>query len=137
MAERTSKPKQTNTPQQRLWDAADKLRGNQEPSESKRVVLKLVILKYNSDRFEQRRGWLGSELLADGIKPERIASFLENRHEYTNQNAFWVPENARWGYVQSRTKLKARSKNTREPLSASNIEMSDEFPLDKVVEAVL
>ncbi len=36
---------------------------------------------------------------------ERVASFLEDRDEYTSQNVFWVPENARWGYVQSRAKL--------------------------------
>lgn len=93
------------TLEQRLWDAADKLRGNQEPSEYKHVVLGLVFLKYISDRFEERRGSLESELLADGIKPERVASFLEERDEYTSQNVFWVPENARWGYVQSRAKL--------------------------------
>lgn len=103
MAGRIAKPKPTKTLEQRLWDAADKLRGNQEPSEYKHVVLGLVFLKYISDRFEERRGSLEAELLADGIKPERIASFLEDRDEYTSQNVFW--ENARWGYVQSRAKL--------------------------------
>ncbi|MEZ7756258.1 class I SAM-dependent DNA methyltransferase [Microbacterium paraoxydans] len=105
MAGRTAKPKPTKTLEQRLWDAADKLRGNQEPSEYKHVVLGLVFLKYISDRFEERRGSLESELLADGIKPERVGSFLEDRDEYTSQNVFWVPENARWSYVQSRAKL--------------------------------
>src|SRR4051794_5162307 len=102
---RPRKPKRSKTLEQRLWDAADALRGNQEPSEYKHVVLGLVFLKYISDRFEERRGSLESELLADGIKPERVASFLEDRDEYTSQNVFWVPENARWGYVQSRAKL--------------------------------
>ena len=41
--------------EQRLWVAADALRGNQEPSEYKHVVLGLVFLKYISDRFESRR----------------------------------------------------------------------------------
>lgn len=105
MAGRTAKPKPTKTLEQRLWDAADRLRGNQEPIEYKHVVLGLVFLKYISDRFEERRGSLESELLADGIKPERVASFLEDRDEYTSQHVFGVPENARWGYVQSRAKL--------------------------------
>src|SRR5699024_3194708 len=49
---------------------------------------------------------LGSpELAADGIKPERIDSFLEERDEYTSKNVFWVPELARWNYVQSVAKL--------------------------------
>ena len=38
---------------------------------------------------------------AEGIKPERIESFLEDRDEYASQNVFWVPSLARWGYVQS------------------------------------
>ncbi|WP_082680863.1 class I SAM-dependent DNA methyltransferase [Mycolicibacterium novocastrense] len=50
-----AKPKQTKTLEQRLWDAADALRGNQEPSVYKHVVLGLVFLKYISDRFEERR----------------------------------------------------------------------------------
>jgi type I restriction enzyme M protein len=105
MAGRTANAKPTKTLEQRLWEAADKLRGNQEPSEYKHVVLGLVFLKYISDRFEERRVSLEAELLADGIRAERVASFLEDRDEYTSQNVFWVPENARWSYVQSRAKL--------------------------------
>lgn len=101
MATRAAKTKPTKTLEQTLWETADKLRGNQEPSEYKHVVLGLVFLKYVSDRFVERREQLKGELAADGIKPERINSFLEERDEYTSQNVFWVPELARWGYVQS------------------------------------
>lgn len=100
-ARRATKPKQQKTLEQTLWEAADKLRGNQEPSEYKHVVLGLVFLKYISDRFEERRKTLEDELLADGIKPERIESFLEDRDEYKSQNVFWAPDIARWGYIQS------------------------------------
>jgi type I restriction enzyme M protein len=48
---------------------------------------------------------LEAELTADGIKPERLASFLEDRDEYASHNVFWVPELARWGYIQSVAKL--------------------------------
>jgi len=98
---RAAKPKPTKTLEQTLWEAADKLRGNQEPSEYKHVVLGLVFLKYVSDRFEERRKVLEAELAADGIKPERLPDFLEDRDEYTSHNVFWVPELARWGYIQS------------------------------------
>lgn len=104
MARRATKPKQAKTLEQTLWEAADKLRGNQEPSEYKHVVLGLVFLKYISDRFEERRKTLEGELLADGIKPERIESFLEDRDEYKSQNVFWVPDLARWAYIQSMAK---------------------------------
>lgn len=98
---RAAKPKPTKTLEQTLWEAADKLRGNQEPSEYKHVVLGLVFLKYISDRFEERRTALEAELAADGIKPERLPDFLEDRDEYTSHNVFWVPELARWGHIQS------------------------------------
>ena len=90
--------------EQRLWDAADALRGNQEPSEYKHVVLGLVFLKYVSDRFVARHRELESELVAEGIPAERLAEFLEARDEYTRKNVFWVPPEARWEKVQSQAK---------------------------------
>ena len=105
MARRAAKPKPQGTLERTLWETADKLRGNQEPSEYKHVVLGLVFLKYVSDRFEERRATLEQELIVDGIKPERIASFLEDRDEYKSQNVFWVPELARWGHIQSIAKM--------------------------------
>lgn len=102
---RVAKPKPQKSLEQTLWEAADKLRGNQEPSEYKHVVLGLVFLKYISDRFEERRQTLESELVADGIKPERLPSFLEDRDEYSSHNVFWVPVDARWEYIQGRAKL--------------------------------
>lgn len=101
---RVAKPKPQKTLEQTLWEAADKLRGNQEPSEYKHVVLGLVFLKYISDRFEERRAALEVELAAEGIKPDRLPDFLEDRDEYTSHNVFWVPELARWGYIQSLAK---------------------------------
>lgn len=101
---RSAKPKPQKTLEQTLWEAADKLRGNQEPGEYKHVVLGLVFLKYISDRFEERRETLKEELANEGIKPERIDSFLEDRDEYTSHNVFWVPEKARWGTIQDSAK---------------------------------
>lgn len=104
MARRTTKPKTKKTLEQTLREAADKLRGNQEPSEYKHVVLGLVFLKYISDRFEERRKALKEDLVADGIKPERIPSFIDDRDEYVSHNVFWVPESARWQHIQSMAK---------------------------------
>jgi type I restriction enzyme M protein len=44
-----------------LFKAADKLRGNMEPSDYKHVALGLIFLKHISDGFEVKR----AELLAD------------------------------------------------------------------------
>ncbi len=100
----------TKTLEQRLWDAADALRGNQEPSEYKHVVLGLVFLKYISDRFEARRGEIETSL-SDPTSPDYIPKedrrqrFLEDRDEYRSHNVFWVPAEARWSYIQDRAKL--------------------------------
>jgi type I restriction enzyme M protein len=97
--------KPAKTLEQRLWDAADALRGNQEPSEYKHVVLGLVFLKYISDRFTERRAAIEAELAADGIPEKRGAQFLEDRDEYAGHNVFWVPADARWDTIQARAKL--------------------------------
>lgn len=104
----TAKP--TKTLEQTLWDAADKLRGNLEASEYKHVVLGLVFLKYVSDAFTERRKFLeaatadpkNSEYYVP--KTDRRDSIIEDRNEYTSNNVFWVPMNARWDYLQDRAK---------------------------------
>jgi type I restriction enzyme M protein len=109
MARAKTTPK-TKTLEQRLWDTADALRGNQEPSEYKHVVLGLVFLKYISDRFEERRQAIET-VLSDPNSPDYIpnekrrAQFVEDRDEYAGHNVFWVPADARWQYIQDRAKL--------------------------------
>jgi type I restriction enzyme M protein len=100
------------TLEQRLWDAADALRGNQEPSEYKHVVLGLVFLKYISDRFEARRRDIEASLAdpdSDDYIPNeaRRQQFLDDRDEYRSTNVFWVPTDARWESVQAKAKLPA------------------------------
>src|SRR5664280_1124859 len=83
-----------------LWKAADKLRGSMDSSEYKHVVLGLIFLKYVEDAFEERRGALHGELEADGITGEQAGELLESRDEYTAEGVFWVPPEARWGYLR-------------------------------------
>jgi len=104
----TAKP--TKSLEQTLWDAADKLRGNLEASEYKHVVLGLVFLKYVSDAFTERHKFL-EDATADPKnseyyvpKADRRDSIIEDRNEYTSNNVFWVPMNARWNYLQDRAK---------------------------------
>ena len=77
-----------------LWAAADKLRGNMEPSDYKHVALGLIFLKYISDAFEAKRAELLKEELADAEDPE----------EYLAENVFWVPKDARWSHLQAKAK---------------------------------
>ena len=77
-----------------LFKAADKLRGNMEPSDYKHVALGLIFLKYISDAFEARHG----ELLAED------AQAAEDRDEYLADNVFWVPKDARWSHLKANAK---------------------------------
>jgi len=102
--------KPARTLEQTLWDAADKMRGNLEAAEYKHVALGLVFLKYVSDAFEQRRRWL-EEATADEANtdyyvpsPAKRDDIVEARDEYTSENVFWVPVEARWSYLQDRAK---------------------------------
>jgi type I restriction enzyme M protein len=77
-----------------LFKAADKLRGNLEPSEYKHVALGLIFLKYISEAFEAQHARLEAEDYADPEDPE----------EYLAANVFWVPAEARWAHLQANAK---------------------------------
>ncbi len=87
-----------------LWKAADKMRGSMDSSEYKHVVLGLVFLKYVGDAFEERRAAVRTELVAEGLFGESAEELLESRDEYTAEGVFWVPPEARWGYLRERAK---------------------------------
>lgn len=77
--------------EKQIWDVACVLRGNIDASEYKSVVLGLIFLKYISDRFEAKY----QELVAEGD------GFEEDKDEYTAENIFFVPENARWSVISA------------------------------------
>jgi type I restriction enzyme M protein len=74
--------------EQKIWAAADILRGNMDAAEYKHVVLGLIFLKYISDKFEERY----LELKADNDD-------VEDKDAYTEVNVFFVPPSARWGVI--------------------------------------
>jgi type I restriction enzyme M protein len=80
--------------EEKLWQAADKMRGHMDAAEYKHVALGLIFLKYISDTFEEHRARLAGEPGADP----------EDRDEYTAENVFWVPKQARWGFLQGNAK---------------------------------
>jgi type I restriction enzyme M protein len=87
-----------------LWKAADKLRGSMDSSEYKHVVLGLVFLKYIDDAFTEHRDKLASDLSSEGFADDALEELLESRDEYTAQGVFWVPPEARWGYLKDNAK---------------------------------
>lgn len=80
--------------EEKLWQAADKLRGSMDASEYKSVVLGLIFLKYVSDAFEEKH----AELIQDEYADE------EDKDEYMAENIFWVPKEARWTYINENSK---------------------------------
>lgn len=76
--------------EEKLWQAADKLRSNMDAAEYKHVVLGLIFLKYVSDSFEEKY----QQLLAEGYGDE------EDRDEYIAENIFYVPIDARWSEIK-------------------------------------
>ena len=82
--------------EQKLWQAADKLRNNMDAAEYKHVVLGLIFLKYISDAFTELHAKLSAEK-SKGADPE-------DPDEYRAENVFWVPKEARWEYLQNNAK---------------------------------
>ncbi|KXS43710.1 MAG: N-6 DNA methylase [Methanolobus sp. T82-4] len=80
--------------EEKMWQAADKLRNNMDAAEYKHVVLGLIFLKYISDAFEEKF----NELLEDEY------SDPEDPDEYLAENIFWVPPEARWEYIEKNAK---------------------------------
>ncbi|MGC9356682.1 MAG: type I restriction-modification system subunit M [Anaerolineae bacterium] len=92
--------------ERKLWAAADKLRGHLDAAEYKDVVLGLIFLKYISDAFEehyeQLRLWTLDPENVYYVKDAKLRyQVLEDRDEYIAENIFWVPEKARWKYLQA------------------------------------
>jgi type I restriction enzyme M protein len=78
-----------------LWDAANKLRGSVESAEYKHIVLSLIFLKFISDKFETQR----SKLMDNGM-----GDYVDMVEFYAKDNVFYLPEDARWSFIQKQAK---------------------------------
>jgi type I restriction enzyme M protein len=103
-AQATAAPSTMKELKDTLWKAADKLRGSMDASQYKDIILGLVFLKYVSDAFEERRGHIREELEKDGLSEDQIAQLIDDVDEYTGNGVFWVPDNARWGFLAANAK---------------------------------
>lgn len=77
--------------EQKLWEAADKLRSNMDAAVYKHVVLGLIFLKYISDSFDDMFQSLKSNPEADE----------EDEDEYIAKKVFWVPKISRWDHLKN------------------------------------
>ena len=105
-----------NELEKKLWISADKLRSTLDAAQYKHVMLGLIFLKYVSDAFDTRRIELQAQF-NDPVHPYFMdpAEFgadiqldiqyeLEQRDYYTEQNVFWVPQQARWPFLRDNNK---------------------------------
>ena len=99
--------------EKKLWTSANKLLPSLDAAVYKHVVLGMVFLKYVSDSFETRRQELKvafsdpdhDYFLGEDVDQDIIDEELETRDYYTEKNVFWVPQAARWHYIQDNIRL--------------------------------
>ena len=72
--------------EKQIWDAACVLWGHIPAAEYRKVIVGLIFLRYISSAFEKRYQQLVDE--GDGFEDDKDA--------YTEENIFFVPEDARW-----------------------------------------
>lgn len=111
--------------EKQLWKTADKLRKNIDAAEYKHVVLGLIFLKYISDAFEE----LHTKL--KGGKGDYAGADPEDKDEYKAENVFFVPEIARWSFLQSKAKLPTIGKevdNAMDAIEKENPSLKDVLP---------
>ncbi|MDN5309169.1 MAG: type restriction enzyme protein [Methanolobus sp.] len=94
--------------EEKMWQAADKLRNNMDAAEYKHVVLGLIFLKYISDAFEEKHEELSQDDYSDAEDPD----------EYLAENIFWVPPEARWTYIENNAKKPEIGKIVDDAMSA-------------------
>jgi type I restriction enzyme M protein len=122
---KNNKNNQEEPIEKQLWKAADKLRKNIDAAEYKHIVLGLIFLRYISDAFEE----LYRKLAAG--KGDYAGADPEDKDEYKAENVFFVPEKARWSYLQSRAKLPEIGKDVDSAMDAiekENPSLKDVLP---------
>ena len=82
--------------EEKLWQAADKLRGSMDAAEYIKCSIRFNLLKYVSDSFEEKYEELKQDPYADE----------EDQDEYLAENIFWVPKEARWQYINDNAKTR-------------------------------
>lgn len=92
MTKRASKKAKDNTPlpfEKQIWDAACVLWGHIPAADYRKVIIGLIFLRYVSSRFEARY----QQLVEEGY------GFEDDRDFYSEENIFWVPQEARWDTI--------------------------------------
>ena len=107
-----------------LWRMADTLRGSTDAAEYKHVVLGLIFLKYISDAFEEHHAAILAELGEEAA---------EDKDEYSADNIFWVPQDARWTRLKDQARQPTIGQSVDEAMALierDNPALKDVLPKD-------
>tara|TARA_A100001391_G_scaffold182600_2_gene149265 strand:+ start:309 stop:2162 length:1854 start_codon:yes stop_codon:yes gene_type:complete len=80
---------------QRLWAAADILRGAVDAADFKNHILSLLVLKRLSDRFNESREAIIDTWMHAGKTRDEAVVIANDPDEYT-RGSYFIPEGARW-----------------------------------------
>lgn len=105
----------------KLWKSADKLRSSMDAANYKHIALGLIFLKYVSDAFNERQDELirlfkdkredniyylpRDDYETDEEYQNAVNAELELLDYYREKNVIWVPQHARWKYLQETAAL--------------------------------
>lgn len=92
MARKPTKKAKDSAPlpfEKQIWDAACVLWGHIPAADYRKVIIGLIFLRYVSSRFEARY----KQLVEEG------EGFENDRDFYSEENIFWVPQEARWAAI--------------------------------------
>lgn len=126
MAKRVSKKAKDNTPlpfEKQIWDAACVLWGHIPAADYRKVIIGLIFLRYVSSRFEARYRQLVEE--GDG--------FEDDRDFYSEENIFWVPQEARWSTIAASAhspEIGMTIDNAMRAIECENDTLKDVLPKD-------
>ena len=105
MAKQTRSTAKADIPfEDKLWNAANELRGAVAENQYKDYVLSLLFVKHLSERFEKRYAEL-KKLVSDPKSDyytrnqKEIDYVLEDQLEYQSKNVYKLPHEATWGYL--------------------------------------
>ena len=106
--------------EEKLWAAADTLRGHIEAAEYKHIILGLVFLKYLNNVFDT----CARSLRKAGLNPE-------NQEAYIARDIVWLPPAARWTQIEESVdtpKIGATIDRAMEEIERANATLKHSLP---------